>query len=84
MISRFLAYYHTEVKASESSGHADYYEEYKRRCFVIGKPIVLIRAGRSDRKAEAIGLDDECRLIVRYEDGSTETIDSGEISVRTE
>ena len=32
--------------------------------------------------ATAFGIDDECRLLVRYEDGSAEALSSGEVSVR--
>lgn len=34
------------------------------------------------RKALALGVDDKCRLLVRYEDGSEEALNSGEISIR--
>ncbi len=56
--------------------------EYKKRSFIIGKHINVIRSGQS-RPAEALDIDEECRLIVRYEDGSTEALSSGEVSVRT-
>ncbi|MCF0229948.1 MAG: biotin--[acetyl-CoA-carboxylase] ligase, partial [Parasporobacterium sp.] len=39
--------------------------------------------GDSSVPAEAIDIDDECRLIVRYEDGRMEALSSGEVSVRT-
>ena len=56
-------------------------EEYKRRSFLIGQDINVIRSGLS-RPAKALDIDCECRLIVRYEDGSTEALSSGEVSVR--
>ena len=56
--------------------------EYKKRSFIIGKHINVIRSGQV-RPAKALDIDEECRLIVRYEDGSTEALSSGEVSVRT-
>lgn len=72
-----------------------YLEEYRKRCFVIGKRVRIItpegapgrpeRADKADREyALALGIDDECHLTVRYDDGTTELLSSGEISVRPE
>jgi biotin-(acetyl-CoA carboxylase) ligase len=36
----------------------------------------------ADEIADALDIDEECRLLVRYEDGSTEALSSGEVSVR--
>jgi BirA family biotin operon repressor/biotin-[acetyl-CoA-carboxylase] ligase len=58
-------------------------QEYKKRSFVLGRDI-LVLSGNTTKKARAIDLDDECRLIVRYEDGLTETLSSGEVSIRPE
>jgi len=60
-----------------------YAEEYRNRCIVPGQSILVIKAD-SSRPAEALAVDDECRLLVRYDDGSTELLNSGEISIRME
>ncbi len=60
---------------------ADYYEAYRKRSFLIGRSINVIR-GASVRPAVALDVDRECRLVVRYEDGSEERLSSGEVSVR--
>lgn len=71
----------------------DYLEEYRARSFVIGKRIRIIPSGvspdagedgrKSDREyAMALGIDDQCRLQVQYEDGTVELLSSGEISIR--
>ncbi len=62
--------------------HGDFISEYRGRSCVIGKRINVIKSG-SCRAAEALDIDDECRLVVRYDDGSTEALHSGEISIRT-
>ena len=55
--------------------------EYRRRCIVPGKRVQVIRAD-TVRQADAIDVDDECRLLVRYDDGSEEWLCSGEISIK--
>lgn len=61
--------------------HTDYTEKYRARSLVIGKEIrVLSPTGQ--KEAIALDVDEECRLVVRYGDGSRETLSSGEISVR--
>ena len=67
-------------------------EEYKRRSFLIGSRVSVIRtAGFADagsfgkaaaRQAQVLDIDEDCRLVVRYEDGSSEALSSGEVSVR--
>lgn len=72
-LNRFLAYY----RMFPNTG---YVEQYRRRSLVIGKEIqVMFPCG--SKWATALDVDEECRLIVRYEDGSKESLSSGEISV---
>ncbi len=74
-LNRFSHYYN-------SDNFGNYAEEYRKRSLVIGKKICVISpSGR--RNAEAVSVDDGCRLLVRYGDGSSELLSSGEISVRT-
>ncbi len=58
-----------------------YLEEYRKRSFLIGKPI-LVYKGKDVLSAKAIDIDDKARLIVEYEDQSREALLSGEVSVR--
>ncbi|NLK74880.1 MAG: biotin--[acetyl-CoA-carboxylase] ligase [Clostridiales bacterium] len=58
-----------------------YLDEYKRRSFLIGKPIVVFK-GKDKLTAKAIDIDDKARLLVEYDDGSLEALQSGEVSVR--
>ncbi len=73
-LHRFMDYY-------RDIGNDDYIREYRRRSFVIGKEIIVI-SGENSIGAFALDIDDECRLLVQYEDGSREILSSGEISVR--
>ena len=42
----------------------------------------VLKAGAEPQQAHVLGLDDECRLEVRYTDGTEETLSSGEISIQ--
>lgn len=55
--------------------------EYKNRQFILGKDINVIKSD-SVMSAKAVDIDDECRLIVEYEDKTIEALYSGEVSVR--
>ncbi len=55
--------------------------EYTRRCTTPGKRITVIH-GSDRRPADALRLDDNLRLVVRYEDGTEDALSSGEVSVR--
>lgn len=57
-------------------------EEYKNRSFLIGKNILVLR-GQNAIPAKAIDIDDKAHLVVEYEDGSKEALNSGEVSIRT-
>ena len=55
--------------------------EYRKRSFLIGQPIYVIN---QDTRIPAVAeeIDDECRLIVRYANGGTEILSSGEVSIK--
>ena len=62
-------------------GRRTFFDDYKKRSVAIGKDITVIGASGS-RPARAIELDNDCRLIVRYDDGTVEALNSGEISIK--
>lgn len=80
LAAAFLNEFWALYTAEESAGYA---EEYRRRCFVIGERI-LVFSPKGQRKAYALDVDNECRLMVRYEDGTIEPLSSAEISVRVD
>ena len=67
----------------------NFISEYRRRCFVLGKKI-LIHPVNGDRpiKARVIDIDDKGGLVVEYMEGlkmrDMETLTSGEITLREE
>ena len=58
------------------------FEKYRHRSLVLGKPIRILAPGREPVAAEALDLERDYSLRVRLEDGSTELLRSGEISIR--
>ena len=56
-------------------------EEYRRRCVNLGRSVRVLR-GDASRQAMALDVDQQFGLTVRYENGETETVRSGEVSVR--
>lgn len=58
----------------------DFAEEYRRRCFLIGKTVTAT-AGRKTLVGRAIGLDEAFRLVVECADGSRHALSFGDVSV---
>ena len=56
-------------------------EDYRARCVNIGQQVQMVR-GDAVRRAVAEGIDPQYGLTVRYDDGTVETLYSGEVSVR--
>lgn len=65
------------------NGAAEHLAEYRERSFLIGREVDVMRIADGEcRPAVAVAIDDECRLVVRYADGSAEALGSGDVSVR--
>ena len=60
---------------------ADFAEEYRKRSFLLGQDILVLKSDGAV-PAVALDVDDECRLVVQYENGNREALSSGEVSVR--
>ena len=56
-------------------------DAYRAGCITLGRDISLHRGGEV-RYGTALDIDAEGALIVRFPDGHTETVNSGEVSVR--
>ena len=55
---------------------------YRCDCVTLGKEVSVIKADSVIRHGTALDIDSEGALIVRFSDGSTETVNSGEVSIR--
>ena len=73
LVERFWGYY-------ENLTGKEFLKGYQSRSMLDGMEVNVI--GSAIRPAVALGVDDEFRLRVRYEDGSEELLQSGEISVK--
>ena len=60
---------------------AEFIEEYKKRSYLPGKNITVLKRD-SNRDAIAVKIGDDLRLLVRYENGVEEWLDSGEVSIK--
>lgn len=63
------------------SGKPAYLERYRADCLTVGKSVRLVTPAAS-RDAFAAGIDEEFRLLVKYPDGTTDAVSTGEVSVR--
>lgn len=59
----------------------EYLSYYRKNCVTLQKQVRLLRGGE-ERTGFAKGITEEFHLLVEYEDGNTEDISSGEVSVR--
>lgn len=56
-------------------------EQYRLDCITVGQEISVV-AGERVRHGTAVSVDNEGALLVRFSDGSTEAVSSGEVSIR--
>lgn len=62
-----------------------YLQEYEKRCFVIGQKVNIISSDHNtviEEGVEVLGINEDCHLLIRHNDGHEEYMSSGEISVR--
>ncbi len=58
-------------------------DEYRLRSLVIGREVNVMRiVGGEMQSATALKVDDNCRLVVRYENGTEEALESGDVTIR--
>ena len=63
------------------SGKFAMLRQYRRDCITVGQDISILR-GDEVRHGRALDVDDGGALVVQLADGSVETVNSGEVSVR--
>lgn len=73
-LNRFWYFYtHPECRA--------YLEDYRARSLAIGQNVTVLSAGKAV-SAYAYDIDDDFRLLVRYDSGKTEALSYGEIRIQ--
>lgn len=63
------------------SEKAETLRRYRKDCITLGQDIVLVR-GDETRHGKALDIDNDGALLVEFVPGQTETVSSGEVSVR--
>ena len=59
----------------------EWLERYRAGCLTVGRPVRVLRPG-GEAEGFAQGIDEDFSLLVRWPDGRTEAVSSGEVSVR--
>ena len=57
-------------------------DEYRRRSMLIGKTVTVCKVEKEDKTAKVCDIDDKCRLLVEYQGGQIEALDSGEVRIK--
>ena len=70
-----------EMDASLLDDKGGILSRYRQNCITIGKDVCVIR-DNDVRHGHAVDIDDAGALLVSFPDGHTETVNSGEVSVR--
>ncbi len=74
MLNNFMNYY-------KNLASKPFYEEYKKRMFLIGKQLTVY-SGKDSYPAVAIDLDEELSLVVKDENGNIKKLNTGEVSIK--
>jgi BirA family biotin operon repressor/biotin-[acetyl-CoA-carboxylase] ligase len=74
ILQRFEGYYANLAQKA-------FLASYRKRLFFLGKTIRVLRGGL-EFSATAVTLDEDLRLVVRYDDGREEALSSGEIAIK--
>lgn len=70
------------LRGADGLSGGEFLEEYRRLSLAIGRRVTVVSGDGSEREAKALDVDGECRLLVRYDDGRTALLNSGEIRIR--
>ena len=76
-----------EEDASSETAHKAIIKEYKEASFLIGRELTvypLIGDEKSAYKATATDIDENAGLVVKLADGTTRTLSSGEVTLKSE
>jgi len=78
LIAEVLNNIYLQIKDIENK---EFLEDYTRRSMIIGKDIIVSERGK-ETTAKAIGIDETAGLIVKFQDGSTKVLNSGEARIK--
>ena len=75
------AYLSSLLPLYRTLGSAETISAYRKRSLAIGRTVTVL-SGEGTRSARALDVDDRCRLLVEYGDGTHAALSSGEISIK--
>ena len=81
MRERVIADFLSGFYAVLSSGIDGFVGEYRNSQYLDGKDVYVLR-GDEKKSAVAQFVDENCRLCVKYDDGTSELLGSGDVSIR--
>ena len=58
----------------------DYLDEYRKRSVLLGKRVFVHDTG-NEKNATAVAIDDDCGLVIKYDNGRVETLRYGQVRV---
>lgn len=70
-----------QMDAALLTGKADTLRRYREDCVTLGQKVVLVR-GEEKRYGKALEIDENGALIVEFDHGNREIVNSGEVSIR--
>lgn len=79
--NRLIAEFYNIFMKYYKENDISYIKKYIDKSFIIGKNVAIC-SGNSKKEAKVLGIDEQCRLIVRYDNGEDVVLSSGEVSVR--
>lgn len=68
----------------EHLGDCGFYDKYKERCVVLGRPINILARDKAPEPAVALDIGPDFSLLVRTEDGALRRLNTGEVSIRVQ
>lgn len=69
------------IRLYKKKDQTEYVEKYRTKNLVTGKKILVLTPD-GEKRAIALDVSENCHLLVQYENGETETLSAGEISIR--
>lgn len=70
-----------KMDANLLTGKEEMLSQYRKSCITVGQDVSILR-GEEIRHGYALDVDDNGALVVLFSDGTIETVNSGEVSVR--
>lgn len=70
------------IKLYKAGNQDAFVAEYRERSFLPGRKIAVMNGSKLGKPATAIAIQDDLSLLVRYDDGSQDSLKSGEVSIR--